>query len=62
MMGTSLIQSAALSYLFFWGLIGCVLFFALVIVLFCTGVVYKARKRDGILDSSKFRMKWAENR
>ena len=47
MMGTSLIPSAALSYLFFWGLIRCVLFFALVIVLFRTRVVYTARKRDG---------------
>ena len=49
MMGTSLIPSTALSYLFFWGLIGCLLFFALVIVLFRTGVVYTARKRDGTL-------------
>ena len=49
MMGTSLTPSTALSYLFIWGLNGCVLFFILVFALFCTGVVYTARKRDGIL-------------
>lgn len=49
MMGTSLIPSAALSYLLIWGLIGCVLLFVLVVVLFRTRVVYTARKQDGTL-------------
>lgn len=38
-----------LAYLLNWGLIGCVLFFLLVVVLFRTGVVYTARKKDGTL-------------
>ena len=38
-----------LGYLLIWGLIGCVLFFLLVVVLFRTGVVYTARKKDGTL-------------
>ena len=39
----------ALLYLFFWGLIGCGLFFLMVIVFFRTGIVYTARKEDGTL-------------
>ena len=38
-----------LSYLLIWGLIGCVLFFAMVVVLFRTELVYTARKKDGTL-------------
>ena len=38
-----------LNYLFIWGLIGCVMFFVLVVVLFRTGLVYTARKPDGTL-------------
>ena len=38
-----------LSFMLFWGAIGCGLFFLLVIVLFRTGVVYKARNKDGSL-------------
>ena len=38
-----------ISYLLLWGLIGCVLFFLLVVVLFRTGLVYTARKQDGTL-------------
>jgi hypothetical protein len=44
--------NTALSYLLFWGLIGCVLFFILVVVLFRTGLVYTARKPDGTLKES----------
>ena len=36
-------------YLFFWGLLGCSLFFILVVLLFRTGLVYTARKEDGTL-------------
>ncbi|MFC1997423.1 hypothetical protein ACFLXI_07435 [Chloroflexota bacterium] len=38
-----------MSYLLLWGLIGCALFFILVVVLFRTGSVYSARKLDGTL-------------
>ena len=38
-----------LPYLLIWGLIGCVLFFILVVILFRTGLVYTARKPDGTL-------------
>ena len=42
-------MSTVLSYLLLWGLIGCALFFILVVVLFRTGSVYSARKLDGTL-------------
>ncbi len=42
-------SSFVLSYLLIWGLIGCALFFTMVIVLFRTGLVYTARKPDGTL-------------
>ena len=53
--------STVLSYLLIWGLFGCVLFFAVVAVLFRTGFVYTARKQDGTLKdeiplSGKFAM------
>ena len=38
-----------LPYLIIWGLIGCALFFILVVILFRTGLVYTARKPDGTL-------------
>ena len=37
------------NYLLLWGLIGCGLFFIIVVVLFRTGIVYTARKEDGTL-------------
>ena len=42
-------MNTLLPYLIFWGLIGCTLFFVLVLVLFRTGLVYTARKPDGTL-------------
>ena len=41
--------NSTLAYLLFWGLIGCALFFMLVVVFFRTGLVYAARKKDGTL-------------
>ena len=41
--------SAVLSYLLIWSLMGCILFFAMVVVFFRTGLVYTARKNDGTL-------------
>ena len=49
MIAASLIPSTALSYLLIWGLIGCTLFFILVVILFRSGVVFTARKQDGTL-------------
>ena len=37
------------SFLFFWGLIGCSLYLFLVVVLFRSRIVYAARKKDGTL-------------
>ena len=48
-MDASLISSKILSFMLIWGLIGCFLFFVLVVILFRTGVVYTARKQDGTL-------------
>jgi hypothetical protein len=42
-------QGQIISYLMLWGLIGCGLFFLLVVVFFRTGLVYTARKEDGTL-------------
>lgn len=44
-----MMPSQTISFLFYWGLIGCLLFFVLVVVLFRTGIVYTARKADGTL-------------
>ena len=44
-----MISNQVISFLLFWGLIGCVLFFLLVVTLFRTGLVYTARKADGTL-------------
>jgi hypothetical protein len=38
-----------ITYLLFWGLIGCGLFAILVVALFRTGLVYTARQEDGML-------------
>jgi len=38
-----------ITYLLFWGLIGCGLFALLVVVFFRTGIVYTARKQDGTI-------------
>ena len=38
-----------ISYLLFWGLIGCCLFNVYVIIVFRTGIVYTARHKDGTL-------------
>ncbi|MFN2235875.1 MAG: hypothetical protein ACK2U1_16745 [Anaerolineales bacterium] len=60
MIEASSISSIILSYMLIWGLIGCVLFFALVVVIFRTGVVYTARKQDGTLkDEIPLRGKFA---
>ena len=40
---------ASLFYLLLWGLIGCVIFFIMVVIFFRTGLVYTARKSDGTL-------------
>jgi hypothetical protein len=44
-----MISSQVIFYLLLWGLIGCVLFFLLVVALFRTRLVYTARKADGTL-------------
>jgi hypothetical protein len=60
MIELSLISSKVLTYLITWGLIGSVLFFVLVVVLFRTGVVYTARIQDGTLrDKIPLRGKFA---
>lgn len=41
--------NTVLSYLLIWGLIGCLLFFAMVVILFRTEIVYTARRKDGTL-------------
>ena len=59
-MDASSISSTILSYMLIWGLIGCALFFGLVVVLFRSGVVYTARKQDGTLkDEIPLRGKFA---
>jgi len=47
--GSQLMPGPIISFLFLWGLIGCLLFFILVVALFRTGIVYTARKKDGTL-------------
>lgn len=44
-----MIWSSVLYYMLTWGLIGCVLFSLMVVVLFRTGLVYAARREDGTL-------------
>jgi hypothetical protein len=44
-----MIPSQIALFLFIWGLIGCLMFFLLVVFLFRTGIVYTARKADGTL-------------